>query len=494
MATTPLREALHGIETEITAGRPGEALRLCDQLLVTHPRWLDAQRLRARALVAVDRLPEAERVLDGILASNPEDGAAFCDRAYLMQRRGELLGALACYRRACELVRNNAGLRAAHNQLAAQLGRPPYTPSHTGLARLYLRAELFAHALREWDIALHANPNRLDAQIGMAETLWRSGDSRRAQTTSRFILGQMPLSLKPLLLLAFFNLEDGRPTEAQNLVRLAGELDPDQQIAGELFGDLVAAGHSGLAQLFRAAVRSKTSPLLAPESIGQTGVFPALVPRLSRPISEPLPTGQLPTGPLFTPKPDFDLLPTGKLSYPPVNGNGEIEDFFSQSRASMMPDNFDVVFRETEYMLWSRDNEEPTTAEIPAITPTTPPPSSEETDMAFVRWLQEQGARPLDDAPPAVALPALPPSTAPDAPVEVPPFLRQALSEATDLPALPPAPAQGWERANDNAKFSTSDAALVIPPAPWLVGTEAASPATSPPALPPPPVTVDALP
>jgi tetratricopeptide (TPR) repeat protein len=161
--TTPLREALALAEAEIQAGRPGEALRQGDLLLGSHPRWLDAQRLKAKALVALDRLPEAEKLLDGILACHPEDVDAFCDRAYLAQRKGDPLGALACYRRACELARDNMALRAMHNQLAAQLSRPPYTPSHTGLARLYLRAELFAHAVREWDIALQANPNRLEA-------------------------------------------------------------------------------------------------------------------------------------------------------------------------------------------------------------------------------------------------------------------------------------------------------------------------------------------
>ncbi len=467
MATTPLREALALAENEINAGRPGEALRQCDLLLGTHPRWLDAQRLKAKALVALDRLAEAEQLLDGILACNPEDVDAFCDRAYLMQRRGEPVGALACYRRACELARDNSQLRAMHNQMARQLGRAPYTPSHTGLARLYLRSELFAHAAREWDVALSANPNRLDAQIGMAETQWRMGAHARAQEICRFILRHMANCIKPLLLLVYYELEAGHQEEAQRLTQLVAEMDPEQRVAGELFGDLVAAGNTALAQLFRTAVRSQTTPLLR-SGDSQTGIFPA-IPAAPRPGTTPLPNGQLPTGPLFKPKtppPPPDLAPTSKLTMPGAtngsngSGRGTIEDYFSQSRAAMLPEDFGIVFRETEYMLWSRDNDEPNTAEIPAVNGTSAQqeaaPVEDDTDSRFVRWLQEQGARPLgaDEA-------AEPTPVAPDEPIQVglPPFLAQALATANDAPAVP----QEAEAPSPAPAAETSSPAIPLP-------------------------------
>ena len=94
--------------------------------------------------------------------------------------------------------------------MARQLGRAPYTPSHTpGAALPALR--LFAHAVREWDVALNANPNRLDAQIGMAETQWRMGEHARAQEICRFILRHMANCIKPLLLLVYYELEAWQP-------------------------------------------------------------------------------------------------------------------------------------------------------------------------------------------------------------------------------------------------------------------------------------------
>ena len=474
MSTTPLREALQLAEFEMNAGRPGEALRSCDQLLGTHPRWLAAQRLKAKALVALNRLPDAEKLLDSVLASHPEDLDAFIDRAYLAQCKHDALGALACYRRACELARDNAALRAIHNQLAVQLGRPPYTPSHTGLARLYQRAELFAHALREWDVALQANPNRLDAQIGMAETLWRMGNPQRSQEVCRYILRHMPTCLKPLLLLVVFELDAGHAEEAQHITQIVAEMDPEQRVAGELLGDLVASGHTALAQLFRVAVRTQTSPLMANAS--QTGAFPTINGASTA-------TGQMATGPLFLrPKtnPLYEPAPTSKLDLPPSppsrsnpsNDNGTIEDFFSRSRASEIPAEFEYVFKETEYMLWSRDQEEPNTAEIQAISntpPATPAPAAPpaEADMRFIRFLQEQGAHTLE----ATSAPASSRSPGESAAhVELPPFLVRAMAEsAVQSHPLAAVPSQD-ETADDfmpPPDFASSQPfARSIPPAP----------------------------
>lgn len=469
MPTMPLREALRQAITELTAGRPADTVRRCDLLLVGHPRWLEAQRIKAEGLISLGRFPAAEQLLDTILAANPEHVGAYIDRAYLMQRRGDAIGSLACYRRACELTADNAQLRAQHNQLAAQLNRPPFTPSHTGLARQYLRAEHFAHAVREWDIALQANPNRLDAQIGIAETLWRMGDTQRSQDVCRYILRNMPFCLKPLLLLALFELDAGNTFEAQRLVRTASELDPEQAIAGELFADLVASGRDDVAQLFRDATRSVSRPLEA-SLPNQTGAPDAL--RLNnRPGTTPLPTGQLPTGPLFRGVPVTDPGPTTKFvrQMPPPGptttlsgGQQGVEDFFSQSRASLVPADFQQVFKETEYMLWSREHEDAPTAEMQATrvaasppaaapvsaTPAVSPPTNldaepdSDAEMGFVRWLQAQGARslPPGDAVPAPtptpigAIPAPQPNPAAPSTIAPPPFLVAAMQSASGAP------------------------------------------------------------
>lgn len=506
MPTIPLREALRQAITELTAGRPADTAHRCDLLLVGHPRWLEAQRIKAEALISLNHFPEAEQLLDTVLAANPEHVGAYIDRAYLMQRRGDALGSLACYRRACELTADNAQLRAQHNHLAAQLNRPPFTPSHTGLARLYLRAENFAHAVREWDFALQDNPNRLDAQIGIAETLWRMGDTKRSQDVCRYTLRSMPFCLKPLLLLALFELDAGNMFEAQRLVRTASELDPEQAVAGELFADLVASGREDVAQLFRDATRAVSRPLDTPLP-NQTGTLAAM--RLQRPNTTPLPTGQLPTGPLFRGVPMTDPGPTTKFDRPPpppgptmtLNGGQQgVEDFFSQSRASMVPADFQHVFKETEYMLWSREHEDAPTAEMQAaraaVAASSGPPAQlagspspdtvdpgAEAEMGFVRWLQAQGARPMPGGTAGTASP-LPPARANTASA-------QGMSSAA--PAVPPPPflaaalqsPQGEPARERRPVAETPFVAPVDIPAPMAAPPAEEPPAPEPVAAPP---------
>jgi tetratricopeptide (TPR) repeat protein len=447
--TTPLREALLFAEAEITAGKPGEALRRCEALLATHPRWLDAQRVQARAFVVLDRFADAAQILDRILASNPEDAQAFVDRAFLLQRRNDPLGALACYRRACELTAENGRLRATHNQMATQLGRQPYTPSHTGLARLYLRADLLYHALREWDIALQANPARIDAQIGMAETLWLLGQHQRAQETCRFILHSMPNCLKPLLLLMWYELQAGRRIEAQRLMHLAAELDPELRVAGTLFGDLVAMGNAELAEMLRAAARAQTSPLTGAAST--SGNLSSSHPsQPSRPFSAPLPTGQLPTGPLFVrPAVVSDPIPTAKL--PSMDDLASTEDpdvverLFGSSQVTDLTAETRAL-RESTGMIWG-EGADPSTLEIQAMQREAmhreamrreqaqgAAPSAHTDETGFVERLRAMGAQPLPgdapvptrDAPAPADVPDTP-AAAPDDRVQLPPFLRQAM-------------------------------------------------------------------
>jgi tetratricopeptide (TPR) repeat protein len=437
--THPLRDMLQQAEAELTAGRPGEALRRCNEVLAAWPRWLDAQRMAAEAHLALGELDDAERLIDAILAAHPEHVRAYCDRAYLAQLRGDQAGALACYRRACELAPADEQLRAIYQRLASQLGRPGFTPSHTGLARLLVRSELYMHALREWDVALAANPRRLDAQIGMAETLWRMGDTRRAENVCRYIVRAMPDCLKPTLLLAFAELSAGHEEEAKRLVQAATQLDPEHTVAGELFGDLVAVGNTALADLFRNSFRAVTSPLTAsaqqPTASAMTQAPSATSPLFARPTSQRMPSS-----------PPADASP----AKPPANGShASVEDFFSRSRASAMPDGFEHVFHETEYMLWSRDQEEASTAEIPtpsreSVKHAEPAPETgqsiaidEDADMRFVRWLQAQGARPIDPVMPLAPepVPAAAPSSEPAAPPQQDDRVSDQITEASpDLP------------------------------------------------------------
>lgn len=452
MATTPLREYVHLAEQALADGRPADALRRCDQLLATHPRWLDIQCIQAEALIATGQIDRAIDLLDQVLACHPEETRAFVARATALRQQGDRVGELACLRRACELVPEDVRLREHHNQLASQLGRAAYSPSHTGLARLYLRSELYTHALREWDIALQANPQRLDAQVGIAETFWRLGDVPRATEIGQSILREMPLCLKPLLLVAYTDFTQGRREAAQKNLRRAGELDPEMRVVGELFADLVAAGDIALGQWLRETARALASPFVPgmgslpgrPTKLATQGRqpgAPATSPRLndhstgpqatgSMPVvpfaTGPLPQGQAPTSPLFppAPPPSETLFPTSKLpTYPSLPGSADeqqAETFFSLSRSSMMSEDFQRAFSEVQVdrMLWRDDSS--ANGSQPSMTAAQREPEPSKAELDFVRWLQEQGAQPLRPVDPAASSPL----------IEPPPFLLEALRQA----------------------------------------------------------------
>ncbi len=417
MGQTTLSESLRAVEAEIAAGRAERALERCQQLTTQFPRALAVQRVLGEIYLALRKPREALGALDRALAGNPEDARACCARAIVHQLHGNSAGALDYYRRACDITPDDQVLRAAYRELAASLGQPPYQPSRTGLARLYLRGDLLSHALREWESLVAEQPDSLEAQVGLTEALWRSGALDAAEERSRRILDNSPSCVKALLILAALEHDAGHAEEARRLVARAAELDPDQRIAQSLFADRLAAGDRIL------SLNDDTAPAVGvPRPAGRSA--PLAAPGAERP--------RVWTRPLVN-----------QATQPPqraASGSASLPLPAEPPRASALPPDFHSMFAETEYMLWSREDTEkhealdmgrvgrgftppfgPTRAgELPpGLERGTPssalvPPalreqgfSLEETEaraaINWVNWLQAQGARPHGSAPPASA-------------------------------------------------------------------------------------------
>lgn len=460
MSTTSLREALRLVESELAGQRWQSALTQTEKLLVIHPRWLDALRVKADILIALNQLPEAEEIIDGILAAHPEHVPAFIARAQIAAHRRDLAAILACYRRICEMTSPNMQWRVSYNQIAQQLQLPPYTPSHSGLARLYLRSELYVQSFKEWQIALNANSTRVDAMVGVAETLWRMRNFARAKEMCSFILQRHPHVLKAVLLMAFFEAEAGHLDDARQLIYDAASMDPEQTIAGSLFIDYVAVGHQILTDLFRQTARSLTRPVAA-ASIVQ--LPPAPPPELPRTTTDPLPDGQLKTGPLFAKTATLRNQDSINTSTNTTSQTGDLakqhqlEDYFSQSRASQVAPEFAQIFKETENMLWDPRGDADSSQELPALVHVPPPPAlaaamaaatqTDETERNFIQWLHSQGAVSLDGE-----LPITSDNPAMFSQVAMPPFLQQAMS-TNDVPtSAEPSPAISEPAVNEEQR------------------------------------------
>jgi tetratricopeptide (TPR) repeat protein len=390
MTQMSLGESLRTIETEIAAGRAESALAQCQEAQTQYPRALSVQRVLGETYLSLRKPREALAALERVLAGDPEDARALCARALVYQMHGDSQAALQWYRRACDVRPEDQVLRSTYSELANRLGQSAYQPTRVGLARLYLRNDLFAHALREWESLAQESPDLLEVQVGLAETLWRAERSDEAQALCERILANAPTCLKALLLLAALHYDAGRDDEALRLALRARDLDPELRIGHALFSDRLTAGDAGLRALLNGekterAQRTQASsrPLAASPAGREVSQLAAHV--AARPLSS------------------LDL-------------------------GIKVPEEFQGLFSETEFMLWGPDDETRTRMATQALEATDKyprvKPSPKQTLPIPPAPLEAPPAPtpPADEAPPTVPTQAVP--VAPVRPQEfVPPAL-----------------------------------------------------------------------
>lgn len=398
MERTTLTERLRRAETEIAAGRPEQALAYCQELQTAYPRALRVQRVLGEIYLALRRPREALAALDRALAGDPEDVRACCARALVHQMHGDNISALAWYRRACDLRPDDQSLRATYRDLARRLRESPYRPSRAGLARLYLRGDQFAHAIREWEQLVNESPDMLDAQVGLAETLWLAGHARAAEERCRRILANAPSCVKAMLIQMALALADGDMDTARTHLQRTLQLDPDMAIAQTFFADALASGDPVLTALLHGDTGAENADETM--KIGRTTAgFAQSAPLAgSRNLSRPLVASAPNTGgPAFVPPSSQPLPPPPRPDIPVPSQPTEV------TRA----------IKETAFMIWGKeDDSQPRIPAQPAAAAGDAEPvapvlrdldraaDDDETQRAlnWYNWLQAQGAVALGGA------------------------------------------------------------------------------------------------
>lgn len=443
MERTTLTERLRRAETEIAAGRPEQALAYCQELQTAYPRALRVQRVLGEIYLALRRPREALAALDRALAGDPEDVRACCARALVHQMHGDNVSALAWYRRACDLRPDDQSLRATYRDLARRLRESPYRPSRAGLARLYLRGDQFAHAIREWEQLVNESPDMLDAQVGLAETLWLAGHARAAEERCRRILANAPSCVKAMLIQMALALADGDMDTARTHLQRTLQLDPDMAIAQTFFADALASGDPVLTALLHGDTGAENADETM--KIGRTTAgFAQSTPLAgSRNLSRPLVASTPNTGgPAFVPPSSQPLPPPPRPDIPVPSQPTEV------TRA----------IKETAFMIWGKeDDSQPRIPAQPAAAARDAEPvapvlrdldraaDDDETQRAlnWYNWLQAQGAVALGGAVSSPA-PERPRSTTKpipgiDAIADAPPSISGPVSGAANGEAAPAA-------------------------------------------------------
>ena len=127
------------------SGGHQEAVDTCRAGLPIHPGYLSARVTLGRALVELGQLDEAQAELSRVLESASENLAAIRGLAEIHHRRGDLAQALAQYRAALLLARNDPDLEETIADLSRQIEPAKPAPAG-GLTLQHMQDELLKRA------------------------------------------------------------------------------------------------------------------------------------------------------------------------------------------------------------------------------------------------------------------------------------------------------------------------------------------------------------
>jgi tetratricopeptide (TPR) repeat protein len=140
------------------AGQFQESVDTCRAGLAIHPGYLSARVTLGRALIELEQLDPAQAELELVLKSAPENLAAIRGLADIFHRRGDMAAALAQYRAALALARNDPELQETVARLAREV-EPQRPPAATeGLSFDQMHRELLERAASAAQPAAKAPP------------------------------------------------------------------------------------------------------------------------------------------------------------------------------------------------------------------------------------------------------------------------------------------------------------------------------------------------
>ncbi len=234
----PLASYAEEIRSLIHTGRNAEALTLCKHILRYYPKHVETYRLTAEASEENGDHAGAQELFRRVLSADPEQVVAHAGLAIIFEQAKMIEDAIWHLERANEFAPANLEIRKELLRLYGETEDQPRARlklSPGGLARLYVQEGLYAQAIQEFRAIVAAGPNRLDARVALAETLWRAGKIREAADVALQLLDPLPYCLKANLILGAAYHETGLP-EAETYLQRARELDPSNQIALTLLG------------------------------------------------------------------------------------------------------------------------------------------------------------------------------------------------------------------------------------------------------------------
>lgn len=349
-----LRAYLDGIENLIEIDRTDDAITLCKHILHYYPKHIDTYRLMAEAMLKRGDLADAQELFRRVLSADPENVVAYARLATIFEKQHQTDEALWHLERAYELAPTHPEIRIQLLHLYSEIeGKPrerlKLTPG--ALARLYVQEGLFPQAIQEFRAIASSEPARYDAQIALAESLWRIGHTREATEVAQNLLKILPYCLKANLILGTLWYESELEGSETYLERVQA-LDPMNQIAQALYG---ARSPLRYRQVF--------VPRYVP------GATPPPAPQPASPVKA------IPSFDEFFPEPTSDTPPMDKPASAETSAL-ELDELFPEKQ----PESSELTVDDSGLPSWLREDiqiapqaESPTpelTEELPAESPT----------------------------------------------------------------------------------------------------------------------------
>jgi tetratricopeptide (TPR) repeat protein len=196
-------------EVQLALGRPDEALRAAQRVLLDEPRDVRALTLSGAAQAAQDALAAAAEAFDAALVVDPRDSRALTDAALVAWRQRD-------------------GDTARRRFLEAAAAEPWRAVAPLlGLGFLYEDAGDASKAADAYDAALELEPGQPEALYRLGRSQRQDGDPEAATETLRQALRLAGPDLLVLLELGRAAMDAGRHDESLRYFREAERLEPD---------------------------------------------------------------------------------------------------------------------------------------------------------------------------------------------------------------------------------------------------------------------------
>ena len=224
----------------LDTGAHDQAITICQHILRHYPRDVMTYQLLGEICLDKHDYSQAIDFFQRVLSADPENFIARVGLSICFDEGGSLEEAIWQLERAFELNPGSVEVRNELRRLYTQRDGTEVSKiklNAGALGRLYAKGEFFQLAVAEFRSLLQQDPQLVDIQVALAETLWRDGRRTEAAELCTEILKQLPNCLKANLILADIALQSEQPEESQAKLELARALDPAGTLARELLGE-----------------------------------------------------------------------------------------------------------------------------------------------------------------------------------------------------------------------------------------------------------------